>query len=119
MAGGKRKKRLENEGYSAIKIEQKFKKAGMEKEYRSIYNMLCSDSHNNLRSLIDRHVEREETDFSIVFYKAYTLEDSAVHVGTNAEIPVRATQQIHQFFDSPVKEEITRYRVEMDMLRGD
>lgn len=115
----KEKTRLEKKGYRSLRIDQKFKLADMQKEYKSVYNMLCSDSHNNLRSLITRHVEREETDFSIVFYKAYTLEDSAIHVGTNAELLVRATQIIHEFLDSPVKDNITIYRKELDTLRGD
>ncbi|TBB81024.1 DUF5677 domain-containing protein [Rhizobium ruizarguesonis] len=34
---------------------EKFQKAGMENEYRSIYNSLCNDSHNNLRSLTSRY----------------------------------------------------------------
>lgn len=111
-------KKLESKGYKVLKIEKKFERAGMEKEYRSIYNLLCSDSHNNLGALVSRHVEREQTDFSIVFYKAYTPEDSAVYVGTNAEILVRATQLIHKFLDSPVQDAIKAYRVEFDALRG-
>jgi len=115
----KEKAKLEAKGFHALKIEQKFKQADMEKEYRSIYNILCSDSHNNLRSLIDRHIQREETDFEIVFYKAYTSEDSAHFVGTNAELLLRATQVVHDFFDSSAKGEIPEYRTEMDRLRGE
>ncbi len=111
--------KLKANGYKALEIKEKFKKAGMEKEFKSIYNSLCCDSHNNLRALINRHIEREQTDFSIVFYKAYTPEDSAVHVGTNAEVLVRTTQLMHKFFDSPVQETIQEYRVELDRLRGE
>lgn len=112
-------KKLEAKGYKALKIEKKFERAGMEKEYRSLYNSLCSDSHNNLRALVNRHIEREQTDFSIIFYKAYMPEDSAVYVGINAEILVRATQLIHKFLDSPAQENIKAYRVELDRLRGE
>ncbi len=115
----KEKSRLEGKGFRALRIEQKFKHADMDKEYRAVYNMLCSDSHNNLRSLIARHIQREATDFEMVFYKAYTLADSAHHVGTNAEIIIRATQVVHDFFDSPVRGDILRYRKEMDRLRGE
>lgn len=113
------KKKLEIEGYSALRIDQKFSRAQMGKEYKSVYNMLCSDSHNNMSALIKRHVEREKGDFSIVFYKAYTPDDSAVYVGTNAEILVRATLRVHEFFKSPVKEKIEVYRKELNQLRGE
>lgn len=113
------KQKLESKGYRSLKIEQKFQRAKMEKVYRSIYNSLCCDSHNNLRALISRHIEREQADFSIVFYKAYTPENSAVYVGTNAELLVRATQHVHEFLDSTVKDKINAFRVELDRLRGE
>ena len=115
----RKKQHFEAKGHRSLKIEQKFQRANMEKEYRSIYNSLCSDAHNNLRSLIDRHVELGHGDFEVVFYKAYTPDDSAVHVGMNAELLVRASQRVHQFFDSAVKKEVAAYRVELDQLRGE
>jgi hypothetical protein len=113
------KDKLEAAGYKGLTIEGKFKAAGMEKEYRSIYNSLCSDSHNNLRSLIGRHIEVDSSDFSVVFYKAYTLEDSAVYVGTGLELLMRATQLVHEFYKSSAQEKILEYRKQVDKLRGD
>ena len=99
-------------------MEQKFQRAGMEKEYRSIYNSLCSDAHNNLRALIDRHVELKDEDFEVVFYKAYTPEDSAHYIGMAAELLVRASEKVHSFFKSPVKEEVEALRSKLNELRG-
>lgn len=113
------KRKLEAKGYRALKIEGKFKLAGMEKEYRSIYNSLCSDAHNNLRALVGRHIEREQTDFSIVVYKAYTPEDSATYVGMNAELLMRATELIHDFLKSKVMDKLPAYRLELNRLRGE
>lgn len=114
----KKKQQLEAKGHRHLRIEQKFQRAGMEKEYRSIYNTLCADAHNNLRSLIDRHVELGQGSFEIVFYKAYTADDSAIYLGMNAELLVRASQRTHGFFASPVLEQISAYRTELDGLRG-
>lgn len=114
----KKKQQLEAKGYRPLRIEQKFQRAGMEKEYRSIYNSLCADAHNNLRSLIDRHIELGQGSFEVVFYKAYTPEDSEVNVGMNAELLVRASEKIHQFLGSAVQEQVAGYRSELDGLRG-
>lgn len=114
----KKKQELEAKGHRSLKVEQKFHRAGMEKEYRSVYNSLCSDSHNNLRSLIDRHVELKEEDFEVIFYKAYTPEDSAHYVGMAAEILVRASEKVHSFFDSPVRKEVEAFRSKLNELRG-
>lgn len=114
----KKKTELESKGHRSLKVEQKFQRAGMEKEYRSVYNSLCSDSHNNLRSLIDRHVELKEKDFEVVFYKAYTPEDSAHYVGMAAEILVRASEKIHSFLNSPVQQDVNGFRTKLNELRG-
>ena len=110
---------LEAKGYCSLRIEQKFQRAGMEKEYRSQYNALCCDAHNNLRALVDRHIEMNGEGFEVVYYKAYVPEDSAVHVGTNAELLIRASERIHEFLKSPVIEEVAQYRAELNVLRGD
>lgn len=54
---------------------QKFEKAGLEGSYRSIYNLLCSESHNNLRALIHRHISiNEKTNrFEVVIFENWTL----------------------------------------------
>jgi hypothetical protein len=113
------KRKLEAKGYRALMIEDKFRLAGMEKEYRSIYNSLCSDAHNNLQALVGRHIEREQADFSIVVYKAYTPQDSAHYVGINAEILMRATERVHEFFKSTVENKLPPYRGELNRLRGE
>ena len=115
----KKKHSLQQKGYQALKIEQKFQRAGMEKEYRSQYNALCCDAHNNLRALTERHIELNKEGFEVVYYKAYTPEDSAVNVGINAELLVRASQELHVFFKSPAVPTIAGFRAEFDELRGD
>lgn len=115
----RRKVALENKGHRSLRIEQKFQRAGMEKEYRSIYNSLCSDAHNNLRALVDRHIEMKTEGFEVVYYKAYTPEDSAIHVGTNAELLIRSNEKVHEFFNSPVVGEVKALRHELNVLRGE
>ncbi|MGM0988799.1 MAG: DUF5677 domain-containing protein [Pseudomonadota bacterium] len=44
---------LKANGFEPLSHFSKFQRAGMAEEYRSIYNFLCSHSHNNIRSLID------------------------------------------------------------------
>lgn len=110
---------LERRGHRSLKIYQKFQRAGMEKEYKSLYNSLCCDAHNNLRALVDRHVEINGDGFEVVYYKAYTPEDSAIHVGTNAELLLRASTKVHEFLGSPVIAEVAKLRHELNVLRGE
>jgi len=58
-----------------LKVFERFKKADMEDEYRSIYNFLSTDAHGNLRALTDRHIEViDNKDFNVVVYKNYSGE---------------------------------------------
>lgn len=114
----KKKAELESEGGRDLLQLEKFEKAGLENEYRSIYNDLCSKSHNNLRALFDRHAEMEEGDFSITFYKKPEEADSAVTVGIVTEILMRATQALHAHFSSPALDRVKARRQELDKLRG-
>lgn len=110
---------LESSGHQTLKKYEKFKLADMEDEYRSTYNTLCGDSHNNIKALINRHMEIDQEDFNMVIYKDYSPEDSAIYVGTGAEILVRATEKIHSFLSSDCMSIVNAYRSELNILRGD
>ncbi|MBU0967299.1 MAG: hypothetical protein KKA54_13070 [Proteobacteria bacterium] len=62
---------LKGKGYNPLNQFQKFDRAGMIEEYRSIYNFVCSHSHNNIRSLIDRFfiINEAKNDFDIALFK--------------------------------------------------
>lgn len=62
---------LQSKGFGALNQFEKFEKAGMVEEYRSVYNIVCSHSHNNIRSLIDRFfiIETIKGDFEIALFK--------------------------------------------------
>jgi hypothetical protein len=62
---------------------EKFQAAGMEYEYRSIYNSLCNDSHNNLRALTARHFRKiTEDEFEIVVFAQPNENDIIVSLDT-------------------------------------
>lgn len=113
------KLKLKAAGYQKLSIEQKFIKAGMEKEYRSLYSNLCAHAHNNLQALMERHFEREQGDLSMVLYKEYSLEDNLIYIGSASEILVRATESIHDKFKTEVLDQVQHLRQEFDLLRGD
>lgn len=113
------KLKLKADGYQNFSIKQKFIKASMEKEYRSIYNNLCAHAHNNLQALIDRHFEREQGDLSMILYKDYSLEDNLIYIGIAAEILLRATENTHDKFKTNVLDQVQLLRQEFNLLRGD
>ncbi|HET7176227.1 MAG TPA: DUF5677 domain-containing protein [Gammaproteobacteria bacterium] len=115
----KKKAELESQGGRALRHLEKFQKANLENEYRSVYNDLCSKAHNNLRALFDRHSEMGEDDFSITYYKIPEEADNALTVGIVTEILMRATLTLHSYFDSSVLNRVKTRRQELDKLRGD
>lgn len=75
---------LKEKGFVPLRQDQKFQYADMENEYRSIYNYLCSYSHNNIRALIDRHIEinEEKSDFKIVMFPEFNGEKAEHYIST-------------------------------------
>ena len=51
---------LRQDGYPVLKNIQEFEAVEMLAEYRSVYNFMCSESHNNIRSLQGRHIQITE-----------------------------------------------------------
>ena len=91
---------LIDKGYRPLNIFQRFDKAGMAKEYRSLYNSLSNDSHSNIRSLIDRHMEIKGKDYSVVFYKDLPIEDYLIYIDSATGLLLDTSLKVHSFFES-------------------
>ena len=89
-------KDLKDKGFSPQTAYDRFEKAGMLKEYRSIYNMVCSHSHNNLRSLIDRHIKIQGDKFSVQFFK---YSDLSYLIYSLSETIIGASCKIHKLLN--------------------
>jgi len=46
-------------GIRTLTVRNKFRRAGMEGLYHSVYNFFCSETHNNARALINRHFKED------------------------------------------------------------
>jgi hypothetical protein len=91
---------LKKNGFSQLTIADAFKRAGMEDVYRSVYNFLCSESHNNIRSLIARHIDFSGEDFGIVMYKEAGERDFEATLDTVAGMLMSASLGVHKHFGS-------------------
>tara|TARA_R110002073_G_scaffold2129_24_gene14841 strand:- start:1342 stop:2082 length:741 start_codon:yes stop_codon:yes gene_type:complete len=91
-----------------LNVFEKFQRAKMEHEYRSIYNQFSSDAHGNIRSLIDRHFEFNETenDFEVVVYKNYSGEFDHLYSDA-AKLLLVSGVKICSVLDSSMSEEVS------------
>lgn len=72
---------LRKKGVSKKTIEEKFKDADLEEVYKSVYNSLSAEGHNDLRALISRHFfKTEEGEVQIRLFEPPSSEavDSTV-----------------------------------------
>lgn len=86
--------KLMKEGCGPLTVFDRFVLAGMEDEYRSIYNSLSSDAHSNRRALVDRHVEFNEGDFELVFFKSAPDEYALPYMESATTYVVESTREI-------------------------
>ena len=113
------KKRLIDIGYKDLNKFERFSKAGMENEYRTIYNWLCCASHNDYRVLRDRHFELGKLGPTSHFFKEADIQDLEVFFGIASELLLRASFAIHTLLSSDKLTELSNLRAELDIIRGD
>ena len=94
---------LKEKGYSPLSIFQKFDTSNQSKEYRSIYNFLCCDSHNNIRSLISRHADiaDDKSDYQLQFFAPVDLDTIFHYIDSCIGILINSTVLIHKALESP------------------
>ena len=104
-------KSLKTEGIEPIKhISDRFKKAGMEAEYRSMYALLCNEAHNSQSALISRHLEADGDGFRITLFKDQPIEDVAASIDVIAGTLAGSVADVVRFFSNEEVEEIQRLR---------
>jgi len=91
---------LKKKGYEPISIYDKFRRAEMEDEYRSLYNFMCTDTHSNKRALINRHAEIADGDYNLVVYMNSSDESFLPVMDSAAGLLASATICLHELFGS-------------------
>ena len=108
---------LKSKGYSPLKVRERFEKAGILNEYYSMYNMLSTDTHGNIRALIKRHIEIKGADFDIVFYKDEPIEEFLSYIDSTCGMLINASIGIHELLESKVLSEINSLKEELEVWR--
>lgn len=109
---------LQEEGFHPLSIFERFEKAGLVKEYRSLYNFFSNDAHSNIRALISRHLDVEEDDFTVVFYKDGSLGDFLPIVDALSGMLLSAARDIHEKFDTTDKQFIVEAEKKLNDSRS-
>ena len=113
------KKELLGKGYKALSIYEKFDKAKLEAIYRSVYNILCCDSHNNLRALQSRHINisEEMNDFKVELYPEINYDRLLPYIDNFCGILISATETIHKILETNCANEIEELNSEFQKQR--
>lgn len=109
--------KLKARGRLPLKVRERFERAEMLKEYKSIYNFLSCDSHSNIRALISRHIERGDNDFKVVYYKDEPINTFLAMLNSTAELLIEASLSVHEAFSSSSLADIWKMREELNALR--
>ncbi len=108
---------LKKEGKKPIKILDKFKLAGLESVYQSVYWNLCNDSHNNISALVSRHIEQRGEDYEIVLFKDRGLSNPQPYFDSLSSILIQSSMLIHKLLESSVEKDIQKIWEEFEVLR--
>jgi hypothetical protein len=94
--------KLKDKGYNPLNQFEKFDKAGMVEEYRSVYNFVCSHSHNNIHSLIDRFfvINETEQDFDMALFKEQEPNEYDSYLMTGKHYLRNGSHNIHAILET-------------------
>lgn len=109
---------LKQQGYKSLNVKERFDRAGMIEEYRSMYNFLSCDAHSNIRALISRHAEISERDFEVVYYRDEPIKTFFATIDSAAGLLVNASLALHHAYHSPVLSEIETLEQELMTVRA-
>lgn len=108
---------LKDRGYNPLSVFSSFQKAEMEDIYRSIYNFLSNDAHSNIRALIQRHIEIEDNDITVVYYREEPPENFLSEIDTATSLLIQSGIKTHKALESEVLSEVEALSDRLDTWR--
>lgn len=105
---------MKDKGAEELKIRDRFERAGLLEDYATIYRELCTHSHNTLRALRGRHVEKHGGDYNVVFFRTQTLDDIEHYLGIACMALMRASHEVHEFLNRPSPNDLADLQRELD-----
>jgi hypothetical protein len=109
--------KLKGQGIKPLKVAEKFDRAEMADEYRSIYHFESDATHNSWQALLSRHFEKSDDGFQLTLYKQRSFDDYRTYLDSAAVLLLDATNEIHERFKSGHQQRIEELRQELAILR--
>lgn len=106
------------DGFAPLSQVKRFEKAGMNSEYFSLYNYLCSHSHSNIRSLYDRYANINNDEFTVIIFKEPTSQDIDLYSITLCDLLIEALLIIHKYFNSDLISKIETISTEWEEFKA-
>lgn len=106
--------RLKANKFIPLTAEQRFERAGMLNEYRSIYNFLCRETHNNISALMSRHMEQDGDGIAFVLNKG---EDSHALPDSFAVLLIAAGVLVHDWAETGLSTQFVPLSDQLDEIR--
>jgi Family of unknown function (DUF5677) len=110
-------RRLQENGKRPLSVYERFERAGMVEEYRSLYNFLSCDSHSNIRALIGRHLDEDSGRFEVVMYRDEPIDSFAATLDSTAGILLHASLETHRSFETGQEAAVEEMLGELARLR--
>lgn len=110
---------LKNKGFRPLKVFERFEKAQLRAEYKSIYTQLSSETHSSILGLINRHIELDSnTDFSVRLYQSESLDRLLPIIDSNTVSLIDASLKIHKFLESTGAAEFAVFSEQLEEIRA-
>jgi hypothetical protein len=110
---------LKDNGIGPLKVEEKFDKAEMADEYRSIYHFESDATHNSMQALIGRHFKQVGDGFELELYmQGGSLNEYVTYLDASAALLLDATDRLHERLQSGKQGSVKALLAELSEVRA-
>ncbi len=114
------KNELKKRGIRSLRIRERFRLAGMEHEFTSVYMLASSGAHNDFAALLRRHavMGESENDYGLHIYKSVDKHHFRSELHGAVSFLITASWMVHDYLKSSVKAEFEALVGDLERVAG-
>jgi hypothetical protein len=92
---------LKSKGYRSLSVRERFERAGLLSDYRSLYAFLSTEAHSGPSALERRHIRKSGNDYEVVIFDDPAEENKRNFLDISIALLLRSSIELHKLFQSP------------------
>ena len=111
-------KQYKKDNHKPLSTSDRFKAAGLEHEYQSVYWLLCLEGHNNISALENRHIEKSGEEFGVALFKVTNHTDILRVLDSLIALIIVSGIKLHEIMNTGLTHKYETHQKNLDSIRA-